>query len=169
MFCSQFKQISFRFQFILFLVLNNCELISSQFTNQTNPTKTIEKLPFRLPNSIKPLEYNIDLETNIHRGEFDFYGFVNIKFIVVATTNRIVLNANQLNNISVNLIDLINGESYENLNYDYDNIAMLIIYANNQLHINTEYLLRISYRGVLNEEPYGFYRSHYLDDKNRKV
>ena len=129
---------------------------------------------YRLPDNIIPSSYTI-LLSPYFEDEFTFDGKVTITAKVKSPTDKIVLHTDQLkidqNDIKVSQLDTWGGIPNE-LNvvnvtrtekYHFTNILL-----KDTITANSEITIRISYKGCLNTEMRGFYRSSYkVDGKTR--
>lgn len=137
---------------ITFIVLSavKCDPIAPLNTN------------LRLPRAIRPLHYDLHLETAVHDGGIRNYGGeVEIKLQVLENTSSVVIHQRGLNLISVNLntdtgLGLpIGTETYNNVT------EFLTIPTSNQLNVGDNLTLTIKFSGKLQSGTAGFYRSQY--------
>lgn len=125
---------------------------------------------YRLPNNTFPVHYDITLITNIHVGDFEFAGRVDILIQAVENTNNITLHYRELTFLTVNLLNA-NGVSIQSpvpftLQED---VEFLVIQPTAQLTAGTRYIVQILYVGILRNDDAGFYRSSYVDSFGRTV
>lgn len=140
--------------------------IVEAFQNPTN-------VNYRLPNNTRPISYDIHLTTNVHlQTDFNFTGEVAIRFVVLETSRTITLHHRQLTIGTSSLSSVSSPNSPIPLNeYDYDETNEFLSYtlSDQDLIVGSEYILNISYNGVLRTDEAGFYRSSYLaDDGSRR-
>lgn len=124
---------------------------------------------YRLPNNTRPLHYDIFISTGIHIPEFEFHGVVSIRFVVLETSQRIVLNCKQLTIFSVNLFDA-NDQLLQV--QDFSLIPpqeFLVINPQIQLVEGLQYRVQINYTGTLRTDDYGFFRSSYIHESGREI
>lgn len=139
------------------------------FTTTEQP-KTETKISVRLPKSVLPHSYDIQLIPFIREGNFTFQGEVAILVNVTEATNNITLHADELtvDYSSISVLELVRDE----LNLKYNNVPVsgirrdkkrqfLIIHLDDQLTAE-QYLIKIKFKGVLNDVLQGFYRSSYV-------
>lgn len=127
---------------------------------QTDP---IDGVSYRLPNNTRPLNYDVFLKTDIHLGNFDFNGVVTIKIQAIETTNNITLHVRQLTIDQIDLRDSCGTLIESNVSYSIvDVVEFLMIEPTVQLVQNEEYIIEISYHGILRRDDSGFYRSSYV-------
>lgn len=132
----------------------------------------LEKIDYRLPTNLKPIEYNVMLTPYIGTPErygnrsFTFDGQVSILYKCVEPTNRIVLH--ELD-IVVHKIRLgaarQRSQEVPMSRVEHDaKREFLIINLDSPCVRNTQYTLSVEYMGHLNDILAGFYRSSYLDE-----
>ncbi|CRK87601.1 CLUMA_CG001397, isoform A [Clunio marinus] len=129
----------------------------------------IDGISYRLPNETIPLEYDLQLTTEIHSGEKRFTGTVKITLKVIEATSKITLHMRQL---TVENITLTPSDSLTKVSIDWDNVTateFLIITASETLVVNDDYNLEIDYFGFLRDDNMGFYRSSYKDSSGQTV
>jgi aminopeptidase N len=119
---------------------------------------------YRLPNNTIPLRYDVSLTTNVHRGEAAFTGSVRIRIQAVENTNLITIETVQV---------FSNPDTTSNLipsTYAFvEDLEFLRITLTNQLVSSQQYLVVITYRGLLRDDNMGFYRSTYKNEKGETV
>lgn len=117
---------------------------------------------YRLPETIVPQKYSIDFVPYIIPGNFTFDGVVKITAQVKKDTDRIVFHASQflINDITVKLGSRVIDVTDQTVNAKYDFVDILL---GSRLLAGAEINIEVSYRGVLNKEMRGFYRSSYVD------
>lgn len=121
-------------------------------------------ISYRLPNNTVPLTYDIWLSTDIHRGEFAFDGRVRIRFEVIDDTTEITLHSNMLEIFTVTLFDANNQLIEEIAEFELDqSLEFLIIRPTQELVIDLQYSVEITYSGTIRSGGLGFYRSSYIN------
>lgn len=142
------------------------------------PEREAAKENYRLPKSLYPSYYKLQVVTHLDddEKEFTFNGKVWIKLTCNETTNKVVLHSRNLtipytdiklnevigNSVTENLIEL------NNPHLDEDN-EFLIIPTKTKLEAGKEYELLIPFEGLLQEGLLGYYRSSYIDSKTKKT
>lgn len=128
---------------------------------------------FRLPNSTRPLKYNIELTTHVHDhgspSQFEFEGKVIISLRVLEQNVRnITLHYRRITISHVKLSE--SAELGSSIIVDDDSSfatdethEFLVIQAPSVLKLGV-YSLEILYRGELRSDNGGFYRSSYTDN-----
>ena len=117
-------------------------------------------LSWRLPQTIYPIAYHIELETKVHdKGNRDYSGFVIITLDVREATNQIVLHSKELD-IEEVLVFTSFGTLDSNHYLDPAN-DFLIINISESLEPGNDLTLSIWFKGQLQLEGVGFYRSEY--------
>jgi hypothetical protein len=144
-------------------------------------SKANEPINYRLPTNLKPTLYELTIKPyigeNYNDKSFTFEGYVNISFICLNQTNKIILHAKDLFIRSTKLYEINNsyfsGISYNEILIDnnlyYDDIREFIIINLNKDCVNgNNYVISINYTGVISNSLAGFYRSSYLDSNKTK-
>jgi hypothetical protein len=140
-----------------------------------------EYINYRLPSDLKPILYEITIKPYVgeyyNEKSFTFEGYINISFICLNETNKIILHAKNLFILSTKLFEInnsyFNGISYNEIfiNDDifYDDIReFAIITLNKDCVKGNNYILSINYTGIISDSLAGFYRSSYLDSNKKK-
>ena len=110
----------------------------------------------RLPDYIHPLEYSIELSLT----DTKFRGNVSISLAIEKETDFVVVH-NEGNSVVVNSMTGLNNTypvSYINVN---ERQQYLVIHFKQRL-MKGEYLLLLSYEGILRQDMQGFYSSKYV-------
>ncbi|XP_030080693.1 aminopeptidase N [Drosophila hydei] len=122
---------------------------------------------YRLPNNTEPLEYNIDLTTNVHKGETEFQGTVIISLKVLEPSTDIVVHARQLEILTVTIRKSNAAESTAvplDVEEDKDREFLKLSAQDLTFEQDTTWLLTIKYKGNLRTDNGGFYLSSYTDE-----
>ncbi|XP_012230689.2 aminopeptidase N-like [Linepithema humile] len=130
-----------------------------------------EQINYRLPNHTKPLAYNIKLNPYLGPNNFTFDGEIVYYINILNSTKTLSLHMKNLviNENAIILKTYIGFHYYIPTTYDYNNVTeILSIGFNEDLPIKY-YILRLKFTGVLNDRPYGFYRSSYTDSAGNKI
>lgn len=119
---------------------------------------------WRLPKTIYPKTYQIELETKVHdRGDLDFSGKVFLFLDVRVPTNKIILHSKDLKIAEILLFDgftTVDEISY----YEDEAREFLIIESRVDFEPGSDLMLFIEFSGQLRLEGVGFYRSEYKVD-----
>lgn len=117
----------------------------------------------RLPRKIRPLHYEINLETVVHDGgNRDYGGEVKIDLNVLEATNEIVLHHRGLSINFVTLFDANDNFQFTIQNTSYSNdTEFLTIRSSLIINQGTRLRLQIEFNGKLQTGTAGFYRSQY--------
>ena len=110
-----------------------------------------------LPANVRPYHYTLSIEPDFE--QFTFKGHVDINLLVVEETQEIVLNANELEIDRVQVKGLPPQDLKFTLNPQKERLAISLP---SKLPVG-DYLLRIDYRGHVNDKMAGFYRSTYTE------
>ncbi|KAG8040094.1 hypothetical protein G9C98_001210 [Cotesia typhae] len=122
---------------------------------------------YRLPGNVKPSNYVIDLTLSYLDGkDFSFSGSSTIDIEVTNKTDTIVLHAQNLTIDSA--ISLFNVDtSNTTILYDshsIDDVTNFLKIKFKQEISTASYKLKLTYRGIINDQLRGFHRGHYTDD-----
>lgn len=147
--------------FILTLFLNNAICQKEPLTNREVANFELTEENYRLPTSVIPQSYIINLTPDFDN--FNFLGVVEITAKIIKDTQSITLHANNLVDILPKVF--IKGQTNDLLvNYETNSKKhFLILNLSEVLSANTMVNIKISYKGFLNENNIGFYRAAYID------
>lgn len=122
-----------------------------------------ESEDYRLPKSIIPTAYKIDLK-NIDFLKSTFEGSVEIDALVTESTKRIVFHRGRfLNDRGIQVYK--NGSILKTAKPDYDQLTeQVTITLTDDLSDSEEIKIKSSFDGVLRDDMIGFYKSSYLDE-----
>ncbi|GBO21729.1 hypothetical protein AVEN_272907-1 [Araneus ventricosus] len=127
-----------------------------------DPPKT---LPYvRLPRSIVPEHYDIELQPYIYPGNFTFDGKVRIIIKVIEATDNVTLH---VNNVTVRESSVRfsgpGAPSIASTSEDKER-QFYILHLKGSLTAGQKYEVEMDYVGCLNDQLAGFYRSSYKDN-----
>ncbi|XP_038105291.1 aminopeptidase Ey-like [Culex quinquefasciatus] len=115
----------------------------------------------RLPNSSVPTHYNLFLDTNIHRGDSEYSGNVQISIKILENTKQIVLHSVGNSIPQVELYDS-NQLKIPLVNFELDvEKEFLVVNTLSTLLSGSNYRLAISFAGTLRTDNTGFHRLAY--------
>ncbi|EDW67457.1 aminopeptidase N [Drosophila virilis] len=120
---------------------------------------------YRLPNNTEPVEYTVELHTNVHTGDTAFSGTVAISINVLETSTIIVVHARQLENFTATIRK--DGETTDTaleITHDTDREFLKLSAKDLTFEEGTSWLLTIKYEGNLRTDNGGFYLSKYTDE-----
>ncbi|XP_073399463.1 leucyl-cystinyl aminopeptidase isoform X2 [Dendrobates tinctorius] len=157
----------------LIYLLPKCTFTKEGCHNKTHPMELVypiatngQLFPWtksRLPNYIKPLEYDITLFPNLTT--MTFSGKVNVKLSIIGTTKAIVLHGSGLHDIQANVT--LPGGSVHNLTVlEYPTFEMIAMVLPEPLMKGAECFLSIEYHANLSSSYYGFYKISYMNEHN---
>jgi hypothetical protein len=132
------------------------------------------KLPdVRLPHSVLPELYTVELQPNMYEGppeRFTFNGTVRIRVKCHQTTSNITLHINKLNLTGTIHVSAVSSPfTIQYTRHDFDKERQfLIIYTSDALQQGHQYDLDMSFIGPLKDDLHGLYRSTYTRN-NRPV
>ena len=151
-----------------------------------------DKLNYRLPGDLKPILYDVELQTFIGDynktkypdREFTFDGKVKLTFKCLNSTTKIVLHGKNMtidrNSLSLGKYADWSGDSKPieslkkididpNIEFDVvrDFVQISLKDKQQPLEQDVYYSLVINYKGLILEQPYGLYRSSYTDNNGQ--
>lgn len=127
---------------------------------------------YRLPTDIAPTHYDIDLTTNLtlkdpKEDSFIFHGTVKIKFKVLNAVSNIVLHKHRELSILSHSLQM-KDSNFTSSAQMFDSISeKWNLHFNTTLIQSENYVLTISYSGLINGDMKGFYRSYYYENGNK--
>lgn len=122
-------------------------------------------LDLRLPTNVKPEKYYLKITPYIYDSNFTFDGEVSIVIIAVNETKEITFHGVELVIHDVKVYGKEDGELIEVLDRIEDAPRHFqVLNLRSTLEVGKEYVLNISYTGILNDNLNGFYRSSYQDN-----
>lgn len=120
----------------------------------------------RLPRSVVPEHYDVELRPHIVPDNFTFDGKVRILVKVLQATNNITLHVHQLmvDANSVRLTDARSGDVLPVSSTSEDEERQFyVLHVKGKLVQGKTYEVYMEFVGLLNDELAGFYRSSYVD------
>ena len=116
---------------------------------------------YRLPRTVQPRHYALELRPDLSRNEFE--GSVRVTLEVLETTRALVLNAADLVIFDAEL-ELPEGRRLPgSVSYNQHEQQATVAFAE-EVPAGSGYVLRLDYLGRLNDQLHGFYRSTYRDE-----
>ncbi|XP_052694307.1 aminopeptidase Ey-like isoform X2 [Crassostrea angulata] len=152
-------------------ICNACRKTTTTIPS-TTPAPTSILQDVRLPRSVLPELYTVELQPNLYDGppeEFTFNGTVRIRLKCHQPTNNITLHSNQLNlteEIRVTSADSSHSVHYRSHEFDTKR-QFLIIFTNVPLQQGHYYDLDLAFIGPLKDDLHGLYLSSY--QRNNKT
>jgi aminopeptidase N len=129
-----------------------------------------DNIEYRLPNTTRPLHYDIWITTGVHRDEREFHGKVKIQIEAINNTNEVVIHYRLTTIEKVDIFDILNNLIEENVSMSSkDDVEFLIIKPTQVLSSGQKYLIEITYRGSLRDDRVGFYRTTYIDTSGNSI
>lgn len=117
-----------------------------------------------LPDTVKPVHYDLSLYNIEFGGTFSFQGTVKITARVLKSTKNIVLNSHQLkiHGSEVLIEQSSTGETIRSSDISYDTQKQrATIEFSQDIPISVAAIVVIKFQGIINNEMAGFYRSKY--------
>ncbi|XP_031337814.1 aminopeptidase N-like isoform X2 [Photinus pyralis] len=126
----------------------------------------------RLPTNLSPTHYRLQLIPFLHEQNFTSSGAVTITFKVNEETDKIVINAYDMQILkdSVKVRELNGTESISVKDQRFNNVSeSYTIDLSENLLKDKEYDVEMKFIGQLRDNMQGFYRSQYLDSKTNTI
>lgn len=148
---------------------NQCPKDKNLNMSDDETAKNVTKV-YRLPTNVLPINYQIKIQPSMRSDELFFNGSVIILVNVLEVTNRIQLNANELeiNSQQVSVSKVKNNEKFNITSFEYEN-EVLTLQLDRNLIINESYTIYIAFKGYLTTSLSGFYRSSYIEPKSGEI
>lgn len=144
-------------------------------TSEEMPEKdTTPRIPLpylRLPRSIVPEHYDIELQPYLIEDNFTFTGKVRIVLKVLEPTYNVTLHSDSLkiNGESVKLTNLHSGLEQEIVSKNEDHVRnFYVVHLKSSLKEGDMYEIYMEYTGDLWDALFGFYRTSYTDADGNK-
>lgn len=116
----------------------------------------------RLPNNIKPDTYYLKLTPYIYDGNFTFDGEISIEITVKKDTNKVTFHGVELTFLRIDLYEKKNKRPVKIIRRTEDVPRQFhILMLGETIKANNQFILNITYNGILNDNLHGFYRSSY--------
>eukprot|EP00164_Ancoracysta_twista_P003108 GFYU01004143.1.p1 GENE.GFYU01004143.1~~GFYU01004143.1.p1 ORF type:complete len:891 (-),score=342.92 GFYU01004143.1:154-2826(-) len=120
---------------------------------RTKPMTEVK--PVLLPGSIRPVSYRTEMKLNFE--EFNYLGKQEIDLTVVDASNKIVLNALELEISNVNV--KLDGDQFGATSVDFDADAETVVFQlPKELPAGSKPTVSMDFKGILNDKMAGFYR-----------
>lgn len=141
----------------------------SSVKSEVNTVQTSSVRDVRLPKSILPQKYYLKLTPYIFSGNFTFDGEVSIVLLVKTDTDRVTFHGVDLDFHKCLLYQKDNGRTITILKRTEDLPRQFhILRLKESLKQGQQYVLNITYTGILNDNLHGFYRSSYEENNITK-
>lgn len=129
-------------------------------TEETEETVT----DVRLPTNVKPDRYYLKLTPYIYEGNFTFDGEISVVLTVKNDTQQVTFHGVELTFDSIELFEKSDGRAIKIVRRTEDVPRQFhVLMLNETLKAGRQYVLNITYTGILNDNLHGFYRSSYED------
>ncbi|XP_018426986.1 PREDICTED: aminopeptidase N-like [Nanorana parkeri] len=149
--------------------------VSTTTTTTSNPTTPVSNEPwdkYRLPKTLIPDHYDVDLRPVLEkdtRGLYVFHGKSVAHFRSVTPTNLVIIHSNRLNYTNIVLKDNADRDITINSNFIVQRTTYLVLQLAQSLQSGNTYKLHTEYIGELADDLAGFYRSEYVEDNTTKI
>ncbi|XP_055631033.1 aminopeptidase N-like [Toxorhynchites rutilus septentrionalis] len=118
---------------------------------------------YRLPNTTFPTHYDIHLRSEVHTGDRNFHGSVDIHLRVLEPSNNIVVHHRGLAIQGAQIKSVDNPQQVVNLTWGYDPRVEHLTLTSQTLLQSADYIMTITFSGRLATNEDGFYISSYVD------
>ncbi|XP_023949404.1 aminopeptidase N [Bicyclus anynana] len=140
---------------------NTIETTTSDYDNSVKDV--------RLPTNIKPNKYFLKLTPYIFEGNFTFDGEVSIIITVKNLTNTVTFHGVELSFHKIELFKKVDGKEVKIVRKTEDVARQFhILRTAEDLIAGQQYVLNITFTGILNDNLHGFYRSMYEEKKEKR-
>lgn len=116
---------------------------------------------FLLPNTTRPLRYELMITTSVPDASEQFTGVISISIEVLEDTNEIFLNSRHQEINECKLYDDNGIEIEEGITCERENEDVIVINSAQKLIEGSKYELQLSYQGSLQITSEGFFGSEY--------
>lgn len=128
----------------------------------TTLASVVKPVELRLPTTVKPEKYYLSIVPYIFEGNFTFDGIVSIVIVAINTTTEITFHGVELVLHEVRLYTKDEGKEITIMKRKEDPpLNFHTITLEKGLEAGKQYVLNITYTGLLNDNLHGFYRSSY--------
>ncbi|CAN7982326.1 unnamed protein product, partial [Ixodes hexagonus] len=122
----------------------------------------------RLPRSLQPLHYELELAPRLF-DDFSFTGVVTVTMHCLSVTDTVVMHSKDLNVSDVSVEETATGVLVPCGAVSHDTARQFLrVPLHKSLSAGSKYALRMRFRGTLNDDLAGFYRSSYTDAAGNK-
>lgn len=119
---------------------------------------------YLLPNTTRPIKYELMITTSVPENELGFTGFVEIRINVLEDTHEIFLNSRQQTIITCALLDRSGGNIEVTCKRVNDDV--IVIESTELLQSNSRYDVLLSFHGKLQVNSEGFFISNFVTRDN---
>lgn len=156
---------NFRSLVVLFISINLvfCKPIAEDDDTEGIPDGML------LPNTTRPIYYDIHIKTEVDRGITNFTGVIDIYFYAAVVVDRVYLHMKQLEITFMKLIVAAYGQEHS-VSHSYDEEReFLIVHVAGGLFYGQTYKLTLEYKGNLRTDNAGFYIQSYKNSAGLDV
>lgn len=123
----------------------------------------------RLPGQTRPINYDVELNVNVHNGSTPYSGKVTIGITVDAATDVITLHNKGLLVTEVKVLDVNNEELENTVELDTVKAFLKIKVDSAALVVGNEYTLEITFTGAIALASNGFYQTSYKSIETSEI
>ena len=161
------------FKPVAFVIFSLCFLVKLKTINASDNVE-VSEINYRLPSSVNPINYTIELITYLDTNDeksFTFNGTAIIHVEVIEETDNITIHTSELKfkNEDVSVRDTVEDKDMVLSDITYEPIKNFTIIKATKFEKGRTYRLKFKYTGLVNDGLKGFYRSSYKDEKGQKV
>ncbi|XP_029834124.3 aminopeptidase N [Ixodes scapularis] len=139
-----------------------------QHAPQEPSAPVVRVTDLRLPRSVQPLHYEVELSPRLF-GDFAFTGAVAVTMHCLSATDAVVMHSKDLNVSDVSVEETTSNVLVPCGAPVHDAARQFLrLPLHKTLSAGTNYTLRMRFRGWLNDDLAGFYRSSYTDAAGNK-
>lgn len=124
-----------------------------------------------MPNHTTSLFYDIKLNPHLAPNNFTFNGEVFVSIEILSSARTLMLHTKKLiiNENATFLKTKDEFSFYIPTTYDHNNLTEMLSLEFDENLLIGYYILYLKFTGVLNDRPYEFYRSSYINDAKNSV
>lgn len=139
-----------------------------QHAPQEPSAPVVRVTDLRLPRSVQPLHYEVELAPRLF-GDFAFTGVVTVTMHCLSATDAVVMHSKDLNVSDVSVEETASNVLVPCGAPVHDAVRQFLrLPLHKTLSAGSNYTLRMRFRGWLNDDLAGFYRSSYTDAAGNK-
>lgn len=134
----------------------------------TTIPSVVKPVELRLPTTVKPEKYYLSIMPYIFEGNFTFDGVVSIVINAVNNTGEVTFHGVELDLHEVKLYKEGGNEINILKRIEDPPLNFHTIMLEERLEAGKQYVMNITYTGILNDNLHGFYRSSYEEKGIKK-
>lgn len=125
---------------------------------------------YRLPDSVVPIHYNIEITPHLDEDEFTFDGEIAASVAIRRATRNLSLHALNLtiDEAATSLLDS-DGVARIPATHDYDDLTEILTFGFGDELPRGVYVLSMKFAGLLHDDLHGFHRVSYVNEEGDTV